>query len=522
MKFHPALSMTPAMCVMLAMLTAGRMSANNITTSTGTLTGNSGTTVLVQFNVSWENSWRINPEFWDAAWIFVKYRASDGIWRHASLSNTGHVAPAGSTITAGLLTPGAAYNATTNPGVGVFLYRNADGGGTFAANGVQLLWNYSVNGVGLVDVKEVRVFAIEMTNAPQTAYFVGETGAPPSFGSFTNGSVVSGPCIALQITSESALTVAQTAGALWAGDGINIGGAGTLSAAYPKGFKAIYSMKYEVTQQGYVDFLNTLTYDQQAGLTVSPNSPAGTGALSNSYRNGIDIQTPGVASTTPAVYACNLNGDATYGDAADGKDIACNHLEWNQLTAYLDWCGLRPMTEMEYEKICRGPLTTVPSYPWGTTCIYVGPGPGITLVNQGSANEGVTLGYVSCNANTSWSGIHGPVRVGLYAANAANTGRETAGAGYYGNMELGGNVWERVVTVGSTEGRAFTGTHGNGALASNGQADATSWPNVSAGYGVRGGSFDLIEAPLLVSFRGSAANNSVSTPYCGGRGVRTQ
>ena len=89
--------------------------ANNISVTNVTLTGQNTTAgtnnlanyVLVQFSVSWENSWRssFGPANWDAAWLFIKYRISGGNWLHAILNNTGHNAPAGSTIDAGLLTP---------------------------------------------------------------------------------------------------------------------------------------------------------------------------------------------------------------------------------------------------------------------------------------------------------------------------------------------------------------------------------------------------------------------------------
>ena len=121
-------------------------------------------------------------------------------------------------------------------------------------------------------------------------------------------------------------------------------------------------MKYEVTQQGFVDFFNTLTYTQQDNLT-NPSHAAGSAVFSGGggFRNGVRIQTPGGASTTPAVSACNLNGNTIYGEATDGKDIACNEMSWNAFTAYLDWSGLRPMTELEYEKACRGTAAPVPN-----------------------------------------------------------------------------------------------------------------------------------------------------------------
>lgn len=99
------------------------------------------------------------------------------------------------------------------------------------------------------------------------------------------------------------------------------------SGGHPNGFRAFYCMKYEVSQQGHVDFLNTLNYAQQVTRTATdPASAAGVGALrgTNANRTGIDIQTPGVASTTPAVYACNLNANSVYSEATDGKDLACN------------------------------------------------------------------------------------------------------------------------------------------------------------------------------------------------------
>ena len=500
--------------------------ANNITTSAGSLTGNTGTQVFVKFNVTWQNSWRINPDRWDAAWVFVKYRTANGLWQHASLENTGHVAPSGSTITTGLLTPGTAFNATTNPGMGAFIYRSADGSGTFTANNVQLLWNYAANGVSIGDVLEVRVFAIEMVYVPQGAFYVGSGGTES--GSFTDGSWVSGATIPYQINTEGAITIGQIAGNLWGNSSIGdrtIGPAGTLPAAYPKGFGGFYCMKYELTQQGYVDFLNTLTYTQQVTRTATaPNSAAGTGALSstNLDRSGIDIQSAGVASTTPAVYACNFDADATYGEATDGKDIACNFLTWGDLSAYLDWSGQRPMTELEFEKACRGTNAPVPSEcPWGTAIAGYGTG---TLTNAGAANEGIATNYSTTGGNASFSSASIVLRVGIFAANASNSGRVSAGASYYGIMELAGNVSESAVSVGTTGGRSFTGTHGNGDLAASGDPDAATWPAPTApdGLGKRGGSIILFPFFLTVSSRdassGSSGGRGSST---GGRGVRS-
>lgn len=246
---------------------------------------------------------------------------------------------------------------------------------------------------------------------------------------------------------------------------------------------------------------------------------------SNANRNGVDIQTPGLASTTPAVYACNLDGDALYAEAVDGKDIACNFLSWGDLAAYLDWSGLRPMTELEFEKACRGTIPPVPNeYPWGTTGIAAS---AYTLANGGATNEGIATNYSTTLGNASYATtagtIDGPSRVGIFAANGSNSGRVTAGASYYGIMELGGNVWERPVTISYLEGRAYTGSHGNGGLDADGNPDATSWPAAASGQGAgfRGGRATSIGLELRVSMRNAAQDASGSRGASfGGRGVR--
>ena len=501
----------------LALLLATSAHANNIQVANFSLTGANATTAQVQFDLSWENSWRtINANNWDAAWVFVKYRTSlTGPWLHANLNNTGHVPASGSQVDLGLLTPGTAYNASTNPVVGVFILRNADGSGTLNLPGTQLQWNFGAQGLNYGDIAQIQVFAIEMVYVPQGAFAAGSGGTEISAFTLTT------------INTGVATTVPAGAGSLGGqAGGFPTGQTVPTSASWPNGFSAFYCMKYEVSQQGYVDFLNTLTYTQQVTRTANvPTSLAGTGALitGNTNRNGIDIQTPGVASSTPAVYACNLDGDAVYGEAVDGKDIACNFLSWGDLSAYLDWSGLRPMTELEFEKACRGTIAPVPNeYPWGTSGIA---GNFYSLTNAGATNEGIFTNYSTTLGNAVYANTFtsGPVRAGIFAANGSNSGRVSAGASYYGIMELGGNLRERTVTIGNANGRAYTGAHGNGRLAGNGDPDAANWPlPISAdGAGFRGGSWGDAQPAVCVSDRGSAASIASDRflPY-GGRGVR--
>jgi formylglycine-generating enzyme required for sulfatase activity len=202
--------------------------------------------------------------------------------------------------------------------------------------------------------------------------------------------------------------------------------------------------------------------------------------------------------------------------------VACNYLGWADVAAYLDWSGLRPMTELEYEKACRGPLTPVANeYAWGNATIRSG---NYTGSNLGSITEGVSDPETGANGNALYTNARitpdGPGRVGLFASGATN--RVNAGAGYSGAMELSGNLWERPVTVGNATGRLFEGTLGDGAVDATGNANAATWPGTDAtGAGFRGGTRNGDATNLRVSFRISAASTfSDRVSIIGGRGCR--
>lgn len=522
---------------LLAVALTSMVSANNITVTNILLTGQNTTSdyTMVQFDLSWENSWRTSsaPNNWDAAWVFVKYRVTDenggdGLWHHASLNNVGHTAPSGSTIDIGLLTPATDFNATTNPCLGTFIYRSANGTGTNAFTGAQLRWNYGVNYstagstlIGDDDIIDIQVFAIEMVYVPQGTFALGSGGSESDH--FFKYPTSTNP---YSVSTEAAISVGNTADNLYYSTYL---GYVPIPLAFPKGYAAFYCMKYEISQQGYVDFLNTLSYTQQATRTeVSnpPNSVAGSWAFNggNAFRNGIAIQTPGVSSATPAVYACNLVADGNYSQSDDGQWIACGGLYWIDVAAYLDWSGLRPMTELEFEKSCRGTESAVANeYAWGTTGIASS---FYEVINSGATDEVITTNYSTTLGNAQYSFTNPfhpsavPARVGIFADNSNNTGRVTAGATYYGIMEMSGNLVELCVTVSNAAGRSFTGNHGNGLLDATGNPDPTMWPGTCGGRG--GNTLDMSNSIRVSDRAFAAASYSTNrSSNVGGRGVRT-
>ena len=119
-------------------------------------------------------------------------------------------------------------------------------------------------------------------------------------------------------------------------------------------------------------------------------------------------------------------------------------------------------------------------YAWGTTTITQAQGPGLNL---GRGNEvASTAGLGLANYDGSGTDMSGPFRVGFAATNATN--RISAGAGYYGAMELTGNVDEFAVPLGNSSARAFQGTHGDGTLTSTttyeGNATNNDWLGINA------------------------------------------
>ncbi len=488
-----------------------QLHANNIQISNISLTGQNTTSdyTMVQFNLTWDNSWRYStaPANWDAAWIFVKYRVGGtGPWLHAYLNSTGNTTGTGTTatITPGLLNTANAFNATTNPAMGVFVHRSGNGAGTFTQTGLQLRWNYGENSIADDAAVDIKVFAVEMVYVPQGAFQVGD-GSATLAGQFRNGPTNT----PLSISSENALTLGgsangnlanNNASGMYTADDFNDATTKTLPADFPKGFNAFYCMKYEVSQQQWIDFFNVLDNTQKSSRDITGGTLNSTGKASDAVTNRNNISW--------------TSGDATLNGGTFGN-VACNFLSWMDGAAFADWAALRPMTELEFEKACRGTLTPVADeYAWGTTTVT-----GATGISNSGANNEVASNATANAAYNNNGSVQGPMRVGSFAT--ASSTRQQAGASYYGIMELSGNNWERTVSVGNATGRNFTAPiHGNGLLTNDGFCDNSTWPGFvtdkvsgATGAGFRGGvwgnaSFylrasDRLYASLVGSARGS-------------------
>jgi hypothetical protein len=381
--------------------------ANNIEVANVSLTGQdagAGTT-QIRFDLSWENSWRISvgPGNYDAAWVFAKYRVNGSNWQHCTIASSGQVASDGATV-----------NPTDN--VGAFIYRSADGSGDVSYDDLELRWDYEADGVDVSAVVDIQVFAIEMVYIPQGSFIVG-TNFFDQVNINGNFFTISSPPFAFRIpygvNSEAAITIANSAGNLYYDNteglgAVNIGDQlGPLPAAFPKGFDAFYIMKYEVTQDQWVSFFNTLSQSQKENLDVTGST--GKNSDEEFTRNSVSWPDAGNATTTL-------------------PNVPLNYVSAPKLLTYLDWSGLRPITELEYEKSCRGPLPVVnQEYAWGNANLHNAPYEmtGVGTPAERTSNPGQGTGNAVV---TGTSGApNGPKRVGMLAASAINNSREETG-----------------------------------------------------------------------------------------------
>lgn len=426
-------------------------------------------TADILFNIQWDNSWRITdePANHDAVWVFFKYY-EDGEWKHVYFDNIVRAVP-------------AACNIQIAPdGRGVMISRSDEGGGSVLFENILLKWNYA--GSLLNDTVDLRIkaFGMEMVYVPDGAFYLGASGS--GMGEFRTGGSENEP---YYIESENAIDLHDLADGLWNNENnINstIGSEGELPIAYPKGVNDLYCMKYEISQQQYVEFLNTLTDEQVA-----------------SRRN----------DTAETTYGHSIYFDGEK-FVASIPDRACAYLCWADDAAYADWAGMRPMTELEFEKICRGTSYPVPNeFAWGDSIVRTTPF--TAFINTGTPDESFEnmlpdVGNATYHA-TTFGFFDRPYRCGLFADAAINVSRRETGGTYYGVMDMSGNLWERVVNVVNAPARAYTGNHGDGVLTNDGYADVVNWPGSDAiGIGKRGGMWRHPVNQIYISDRQFAAS----------------
>ena len=359
-------------------------------------------TATITFDISWQNSWRDKTNH-DAAWVFFKVRPAGATeWQHVRLAADKVLNPAGYGQAGG--TPLDFIVPDGDDGfTGMFLRRAAEGKGALSARGVTAIWDLRAARGIPKDLKgvTVRPFAIQMVYVAEGPFYLGSGGAELNgFYKYTDGTQATLP---YRVTSAGAIPTGCREGRLWVrmreGDMPEDGG--EVPASFPNGYAAFYCMKYPITMVQYAEFLNTLPPEQAAARYPGP---------------------PWKRAGEPpnCTYSAEETGGRNRGPGARG-------LSWADGAAFAAWACLRPMTELELEKVLRGPREPVP--------------------------DEVGSSYWKVGGFSTWD---------------------------WHAFKLEAQC-ERTVTVGNAKGRGFKGTHGRGTTAL--PAD---WPQEDAvGAGMR-------------------------------------
>lgn len=470
--------------------------ANSIDISNISLSNHDATnqTVEVTFDVTWNNSWRHSVSSgmpnWDAAWIFGRFSLrGENTWLPVVISVQG--------VSTGSGTPSIAevksYTNDETKGIGLLVHRSEVGSGTFSQVGITYIWEYGINRPDITDLDllEISLFGIEMVYVPGGPFYLG-SGQAPFQGFYTQG----------QESSYSPYRL-ETLGP------INLGGVGSLTyigyngtttipSGFPNGVYPFYIMKHELSEQMVVNFLNSV----DNGISEHPvyaNIKAAQEA------NGPQYTTMNEFSRTFEI----INFDTVFNYETNKPEYPVNFISWNEGATIADWAGLRPISELEFEKASRGwnAPTIVEEFPWGKGGI----------VNQAYtvSNGEIVAGYSTQKnrgnaAIAETMGQNGlDLRVGVFANDTSS--RAQSNASKLGVLDLAGNVLEITADVDNPFNTSWVNIHGDGELHPSGYSDEL-WP----GYGNldnyvyqspndkiigRGGSITEGKATAITSYR---------------------
>lgn len=392
------------------------------------------------FTLKWNNAWNTAKNH-DAAWIFLKFTRPGSQARHA------FIAKDGVKVVTDLSRKNIKYAITvSNDQAGFFIWPEDRYRGNVHLTIRVNLDMIKTGGLSGSTGITLNGYGIEMVQIPGGSFYLGEadTSAARKFHSFYLADAEGKHAGLFEMKNEDQeIPIGKNSLYYTATEPEYQGDMkGTISKGFPKGVKAFYCMKYELSQGQYAAFLNSLSPQQN---TVLSNIG---GSMYYQQRGSIRFNGTSYTSEFP--------------------NRPCNFISWDDAMAYADWAALRPMTEFEFTKAARGTGKPGASFfPWGT-----------------NSKEKIQR-IVNTEGNLVFNN-------GLEESGLNDTNLEEYAASFYWVMDLAGSLWERVITIGDEKGRSFTGLHGDGQLSYYGSANVKDWPqgnNETGGFGFRGGGF---------------------------------
>src|SRR5208283_3726 len=150
----------------------------------------------------------------------------------------------------------------------------------------------------------------------------------------------------------------------------------TIPAAFPKGYNAFYVMKYGINEGQWVEFINSLPAAERLNRDINDTN----------HKNSQNVVNRNTISCSGTPLLCSTQRPAR----------AVGFLSWMDLAAFLAWDALRPMSELEFEKMSRGPLLpSAGEYVWGNQTIAS------AAAMSGTTEDGTETIIAPANANAN-------------------------------------------------------------------------------------------------------------------------
>jgi len=312
-----------------------------------------GKTAKITVDLAWRPSWR-NEENHDAAWIFFKVRAEGAKeWQHVRLAADRVLNPTGYSYAQGnrkmdFLVPGGPDGFT-----GVFIRRATQGSKcAIDMKDVTVLWDLGgAQGIGADTKVQVAAFGLIMVYVPEGPFYAG-SGGTEAFGfyQYTDGKQDTQP---YRVAGPGPIPTGKADGRLWA-RGAEPKDGGEIPATFPNGHGAFYCAYNPLSGSQYAHFLSLLPPEAaNARYHLTPEDI------------GPDKATGHYMPWTGEIWRIGPPTNCTYRFVHYRPDGRMKHtgirwLSWADSAAYMAWAGLRPMTELEYEKAMRGSRRPVP------------------------------------------------------------------------------------------------------------------------------------------------------------------
>lgn len=440
--------------ILFVFIQANPLSAHSLEISNISVEQEAASKASIQFSLNWQDGWHYNsisPGNYDAVWIFAKYLATDGSWRHIKVN--------------GFIPHSAANIQLPSDNNGVFISPYISDvidifEGDVSLQDIKLRWNYAQAEIQPMIPYQVRIYGIEMVYIPQASFYAGadslEAGDAAFFDFDSLGTEGFATTDYTYIMNPFPKTLIMKDKATASGGFPQVNTSlqyQPSSNKFPNGYKGFYCMKYEISQQQYADFLNTLI-------------PMGTDEL----RHCDPAAELGHDCSRIKRYTLIFDTDMQK-YVTEYPNLPIEYLGWDDGAAYADWAALRPMTELEYEKICRGPANEYE--PLGLNYDYAyGEGEPkdnvyeITWVNNNGESYDSIINLESNENNIiyrkTWAHVEicededgeeliGFFQNGTFAQQLTQSGdsltRKNTGASYYGVMEMSGNLNERCIGI---------------------------------------------------------------------------